>query len=195
MQRETEKHVMQRYMIDTRLLATRICVRWQFFIALPVFCLVTRSALGGVLALQSLIVLMLAHELGHAALARFCGLQVESIELHLLQGCCIYSKPRCEIEAIIISWGGVLAQLALFVVFQGLYQGVLQLSSAAINLLYPIFAVFIAWNAISIAVNLLPIEGVDGHTAWKIVRAMRNGTFMEYVRARRAAAPVTLRAR
>jgi Zn-dependent protease len=185
---------MQRYMINTRLLAMCICVRWQFFIALPVFCLVTRSALGGVLALQSLIVLMLAHELGHAALARYCGLQVERIELQLLQGSCVFSAPRSEIEAIIVSWGGVMAQLALFIVFEALYHGV-QFSSAGSQFLYPIFAVFIAWNAISLAVNLLPIEGVDGHTAWKIVPAIRNGAFMEYVRARRAAAPVTLRAR
>jgi Zn-dependent protease len=178
---------MQRYMLQTRLFATRICIHWQFLIALPVFWLATRSAAGGVLAFISLIALMLAHEFGHAALARYYGLKVERIELHLLQGWCIFAEPEYEIEAIIISWGGVLVQLALLVVFEASYHAARFVSPAYFHLLNPIFAVFIAWNAISLVVNLLPVEGLEGSLAWKIVPAIGNGTFARYLRSKRHA--------
>jgi Zn-dependent protease len=185
---------LQDYPTQPRLLATRICVRWQFFIALPAFWLVTRSALGGMVALISLVVLLVVHELGHVAFARFCGLRVERIELHLLQGWCIYSEPEYEVETIIVAWGGVLVQLALLLICALVYHSG-YLSPAVLHLLYPVFAVFIAWNALSLAVNLLPIEGWDGHTAWRIVPAIRDGTLLKYLRARRAASGLTQRVR
>jgi len=175
---------MQRYLIEARLCATRVCVCWQFFIALPVFWLVMRSFAGAVVAFVSLALLALAHELGHATLALFCGRQVERIELHLLQGWCIFSKPEYEIEEIIISWGGVLVQLALFIAFELIYHGARSFYPEGVHLLNPIFAVFIAWNVISLIVNLLPIEGVDGRTAWKIFPALRDGTLQRYLRSK-----------
>jgi len=186
---------MQRYMIEVRMCATRVCVCWQFFIALPVFWVVTRSCWGALVAFVSLALLALAHELGHATLARFCGRQVERIELHLLQGWCIFSKPEYEIEEIIVSWGGVLVQLGLFVAFELIYHGARSFHPEGVHLLNPIFAVFIGWNVISLIVNLLPIEGVDGATAWKIVPALRDGTFESYLRSKGYAFRLTRRAR
>src|SRR5215210_2696050 len=111
---------MQRYMIEVKMCATRICVCWQFFIALPLFWVVTRSFWGALVAFASLALLALAHELGHAMLARLCGREVERIELHLLQGWCVYSKPKLEIEEIIISWGGMLVQIVLLLAFESI---------------------------------------------------------------------------
>lgn len=179
---------MQRYAFDIRLFGTRVLIHWQFLLALPVCWLVMRSGSAGYLAFLSLLALCLAHEFGHAALVRYCGLEVERIELYFLQGSCVYSEGEHDIEQVLIACGGVLVQVALLVGFLILYQGALLLPRPAFVFLEPIFAVLIAWNAVSLFVNLLPMEGMDGAIAWRIMRAIADGTCGGYLRARRRAA-------
>jgi Zn-dependent protease len=146
-----------------------------------------RSGSGGYIAFLTLLALSLAHEFGHAALIRYCGLRVERIELHFLEGTCRFSPPRSDIEQVVISWGGALVQVALFLVFLVLYQGALLLPRPIFLRVEPIFAVFIAWNAISLLVNLLPVDGMDGNVAWRILPKLKDGTCRDYLRSRRTA--------
>jgi Zn-dependent protease len=178
---------MQRCAFNIRLFGTCVLVHWPFLLALPVCWLVMRSGSAGYLAFLSLLALCLAHEFGHAALVRYCGLKVERIELHFLQGSCVYAKAEHDIEHVLIAWGGVLVQVALLLVFLILYQGALLLPRPAFVFLEPIFAVSIAWNAVSLFVNLLPMEGMDGAIAWRIIPAIVDGTCAGYWRARRGA--------
>ena len=178
---------MPRCTFEARVFGTRVLVHWHFLLGLPVCWLVMRSGSDGYLAFLSLLVLSLAHEFGHAALARYFGLEVERIELHFLQGSCVHSESEYGIEHVVIAWGGALAQLALLLVFLALYQGALLLPRPVFALIQPIFAVLIAWNAISLFVNLLPMEGLDGGLAWRIIPALADGTCAGYLRARRSA--------
>jgi Zn-dependent protease len=184
---------MRRYALQTRLLGTRIAVRWPFLIALPGCWLFTHSALGGVLAFACVTVLLLTHEFGHAAVARFCGLHVERIELHLLQGWCFYSGAEYEIQDVLVSWGGVIVQALLFVVFDLAYYAARSAFGPLPAALEPIFLVFLAWNFLSMILNLLPANGLDGERAWKIVPAIRDGSLTQYLRARRYALRIAQR--
>jgi Zn-dependent protease len=179
---------MQRHAFDIRLFGTRVLIHWQFLLALPVCWLVMRSGSAGYLAFLSLLAMCLAHEFGHAALVRYCGLEVERIELYFLQGACVYAEGERDIERVLIACGGALVQIALMLVCLMLYQGALLLPRPAFVFLEPIFAVAIAWNAVSLFVNLLPMEGMDGAVAWRIVPSIADGSCAEYLRARRSAA-------
>lgn len=54
--------------------------------------------------------LMLAHELGHASIARRLGYPVTKIELHSWYGRCWYEGSEIfEYHEAIISWGGIAA--------------------------------------------------------------------------------------
>jgi len=178
---------MQRHAFDIRLFGTQVLMDWQFLLALPICWLVMRSGSAGYLAFLTLLALCLAHEFGHAALVRYCGLEVERIELHFLQGSCVYAEGRHKIEHVVIAWGGVLVQVALLLVFLVLHQGAFLLPRPAFVCLEPIFAVSIAWNAVSLFVYLLPMEGMDGAIAWRIIPAIADGTCAKYLRSRRTA--------
>jgi hypothetical protein len=175
---------MPRYAFHFRLFGTRVLVHWQFMLALPICWLVMRSGSGGYLGFLSLLALSLAHEFGHAALARYCGRDVERIELFFLQGTCVHAECEYEIERIVIAWGGALVQLALMLVFALLYHMALQLPRPAFHFLEPIFAIFIAWNAVTLFVNLAPVDGQDGKIAWRIFSAIGDGTCAGFLRAR-----------
>lgn len=184
---------MRRYAFQTRLLRTRIAVRWPFLVALPGCWLFTHSVVGGVLAFACVSALLLAHEFGHAVVARFCGLHVERIELHLLQGWCFYSGTEYEIQDVLVSWGGVVAQLMLFLAFELAYHAGRMAFGPLPPPLQPIFLVFLGWNFLSMILNLLPVEGLDGALAWKIVPAIRDGSLAQYLRARRYALQIAQR--
>ncbi|MCP5143446.1 MAG: hypothetical protein H6978_01335 [Gammaproteobacteria bacterium] len=110
------------------------------------------------------------HETGHAIVASRCGLEVERIDLGWLHGRCYFEAPADEWHDILISWGGVAAQLAI-----------------AITVLIAAWAwpgekfgyagpVIVVMGYINIAIaltNLAPVPGMDGFTAWRLVPLVR----------------------
>ena len=60
-----------------------------------------------------IVLVVLAHEVGHAVLVRRYRLTVESIDLHGLGGECRYSGLAKGWQTAVIAWGGVLAQALL----------------------------------------------------------------------------------
>lgn len=114
------------------------------------------------------LVIVLVHELGHAAMARARGCAVDRIEMHALGGACL-THTATPLDRIAIAWGGVLAQAWL------------ALATVALGLIVPVTTpfwadvadAFVFANLLIAALNLLPFGPLDGKTAWQIVPALR----------------------
>ena len=128
--------------------------------------------------------MLLAHELGHATVARYCHLYVIGIEFKAVHGRCLVVMPYRKIEHIIVAWGGVLAQLLIFVVACALLALLQALMPSVAKVLAPVFIVLTVYNLVLIVVNLVPLEPFDGHMAWHLIPAIRSGELWRYLRVR-----------
>lgn len=104
---------------------------------------------------------VLAHALGHVAVARRLGLAVAGVDLHGLGGRCRWTGEATRRQAASVAWGGVLA------------QSVLSLALAS-----PV-------PASLLLLHLLPVAPLDGATAWGLPRLL----WRRFRRARRPGAP------
>jgi Zn-dependent protease len=133
---------------------------------------------GPVMALLSLaayLVLVAAHEFGHAFIARWRGSYPISIRIHLLHGRCEYEQAWSEFDDVLIAWAGVLAQMVLLAAAFAAQFLLGVFSPASVHAMQPVFFVLIEINCWTALVNLLPIKGLDGGKAWLIiVIALRN---------------------
>ncbi|MBM4358250.1 MAG: M50 family metallopeptidase [Deltaproteobacteria bacterium] len=111
-----------------------------------------------------IVLVVIAHELGHSVLVRRARLQVESIDLHGMGGECRYSGYPSAWDRAVIAWGGVLAQALLLPL--GFFLAP-QLEPEFLRRAAGSFGVPSLWM---IALNLLPIAPLDGHEAWKLPR-------------------------
>lgn len=112
------------------------------------------------------LLLVLIHEIGHAIAARSFGAHVISVNAHGLGGTCEWYGHVTARQRAIIAWGGVLAQLALYVAAR-VVAVVLPSWGFFGQLLYTLTAT----NLILIVINLLPIRPLDGAEAWKLFRS------------------------
>ncbi len=110
--------------------------------------------------------LVLIHELGHAALVRAFRLRVVGIDVTGFGGLCHWSGMATERQRGAIAWGGVLAQLALLAVAAG---SLFVLGRPPTRFAAELFSVFTYTNVYLIGLNLLPIPPLDGFEAWKLV--------------------------
>jgi stage IV sporulation protein FB len=116
------------------------------------------------------VVLILVHELGHAAVVLRYRLRVVSIDVHGFGGECRWEGQATPWQRAIVAWGGVLAQAALLVVA----FGVVILTGGPVSRVgTELVSVFMQTNAWLAMVNLLPIPPLDGANAWTIVRAWK----------------------
>jgi len=116
--------------------------------------------------------LVLIHELGHAALVRAFRLRVEGIDITGFGGLCHWSGRATPVERGVIAWGGVLAQgLLLAATFGGLAL----LGKPRVPFVAELVSVFTFTNLWLIALNLLPVPPLDGHEAWKLVGHLARG--------------------
>lgn len=114
------------------------------------------------------LLVILLHELGHAFLVRRYGLSVLGIDLSGLGGVCKYAGGPSPWQTAVIAWGGVLAQaplaLAAFVAWH--FGVVVPRSPFTYELLD-----MLVWGNLWIAgFNLLPVGGLDGATAWPLLK-------------------------
>lgn len=111
----------------------------------------------------SILAIILVHELGHALVAKARGCQPQAIEMHALGGLC-RAQINTEMDGVSIAWGGVLAQLWLYVTVRLAavfwFPETQQLQYAYEALTYT--------NLVIAAFNLIPIAPFDGAEAWKI---------------------------
>jgi len=109
---------------------------------------------------------LLVHELGHALLVRQFGYEVERISIYPIHGLCHYDEPYSEYEDSVIAWGGVLAQLLLFIPASAFLFFFGNTPFGSVNVLLVIFSYI---NAMSIVFNLVPAPGLDGSKTWRLI--------------------------
>ena len=130
------------------------------------------------------LLLILLHEMGHAALVRRFGYQVVAIRVHAFGGDCQWAGDPTRAEVGVVAWGGVLAQAALWVIATAL---VLVLGEPSSPVLWALATTFTSVNARLILLNLMPIPPLDGHLAWPLIPMLWEARKeqQEYQRARR----------
>jgi Zn-dependent protease len=137
-------------------------VHWSAPIAMLVFTRF-RFAPG---AWLGFVLLVLAHELGHAAMVAASGLEVLAADVHGLGGVCRWQGYPTPFQRALIAWGGVLAQAALGL---GTLLVLAVLGSPEGVFAADLADVFLGTNLWVALVNLIPIPPLDGAEAWTIV--------------------------
>jgi Zn-dependent protease len=112
------------------------------------------------------VLLILLHEAGHALLVLRYRLGLTEIAVHGLGGWCRHAASGTRFQASAVAWGGVLAQLCLLV---AAYLVLLFGPPIRSPFVYQLMAAFTDANLWLIALNLIPIEPLDGAKAWQIV--------------------------
>jgi Zn-dependent protease len=146
-----------------------VLLHWSVLIALPWFYIVHRNLPDMALAFLSLFGLLLVHELGHAAVARWRKVAVDEIQLFIMHGQCLHEQPERKSDEIWIAWGGVAAQAILLVLAFGVSQ-LLEARNYSLYLFaYPVLRTLVEVNFILIVINLLPVPPLDGAKAWPVL--------------------------
>lgn len=109
--------------------------------------------------------LIVAHELGHAALAMRYGARVVAVKVMPVGGLCVYEGDLTEVEHSKVAWGGVLVQLAVWAIVSLIVR--LAGSPSHAWLAQSVSALTEA-NAFLIALNLMPVKPLDGYDAWRL---------------------------
>jgi Zn-dependent protease len=151
-----------------------VVAHWSVLLAFPIGWSIQKSIIGALVAQVAFLALMLAHELGHAFVARCFRLPIHSLELYAIHGLCRHGAPRRERQAVAIAWGGVAAQGAVFALALLLAKG-LNLSGGIPRALAPAFDVWVPANMLIAFCNLLPIAPLDGAKAWRFVPFFLSG--------------------
>jgi Zn-dependent protease len=112
-----------------------------------------------------LFTIMGVHELGHAFIAKRLGYHVRRIQIFPIHGLCVYEAPYSPYEDSLIAWGGVLAQLVLFIPAASTLAFFGNSSVGSVNVLLVTFSYI---NATIMVTNLTPAAPFDGKTAWRI---------------------------
>ncbi|MFO0587093.1 MAG: hypothetical protein U0441_06135 [Polyangiaceae bacterium] len=111
------------------------------------------------------LLLILAHEIGHAVMVRLFRMHVVSVDVHGLGGLCQFVGSTSQMGRSLIAWGGVLGQLVMLAI-----AGLLWLVLPRFHNIYfwEGMGMFFRPNLMLMALNLLPAPGFDGQEAWKL---------------------------
>lgn len=112
----------------------------------------------------------IVHELGHAYLAARKGYPVVGVDLQVFHGACWYEHYKHKDfphDEAVIAWGGVLAELCLFLPAAIFLAVVGNTTSGVINV---VLVVLVMVTFASMIVSLLPADGYDGKVAWRLLR-------------------------
>ena len=152
-----------------RWMGVPVALHWSALLPFG-WCLLHRqNVLAALSSVLAFLVLMAVHELGHAVAARSRGFEVIGIRLYLLHGVCEVEAPEREEDDVFIAWGGVLAQLCLFVAALLVLQAASALLPGSAPVLQPVLFVFLHANLVIAAINLFPMAPLDGHRAWRVL--------------------------
>ena len=139
---------------------------WSFPLGLGAF---TGFALAP-LAWLAVLALVLVHEAGHAALVRRFRLTAVAVDLHALGGETHWVGRPSLRQRVALAWAGVLAQAVAFLVVTAL---VAAFGPPRALWLTQVVEVYTTANLWMMALNLLPLPGLDGEVAWMILPAWR----------------------
>jgi len=116
--------------------------------------------------------LVLIHELGHATVVRAYGHQVLKVDVTGFGGLCHWFGSASRMERGAIAWGGVLAQLGLYV---ATLLVLLLTGGAHARWSLELASVWTGTNLWIIGLNLLPFPPLDGAEAWRFVGDLFRG--------------------
>jgi len=144
-----------------RIRAIPVRIHWSALLGLVVFG-GFRFAPG---AWLGFLLVILVHELGHAAVVRAVHQRVIGIDIHGLGGETRWAGNPTDLERALIACGGVAAQLLMFAVALPLSLALGgSLGWFGADLFYAL-----TWNSLMVAaLNLLPFRPFDGAQAWKL---------------------------
>ncbi|TNF33872.1 MAG: hypothetical protein EP329_07820 [Deltaproteobacteria bacterium] len=122
------------------------------------------------LAWLAVLALVLVHEAGHASAIKRYNLRIVGVDLHGLGGETHWLGRPTLRQRVAIAWAGVMAQLVAFVVVALLNAA---FGPAHELWLQQVVSVYTTGNLIMMALNLLPLPGLDGELAWMILPGWR----------------------
>jgi Zn-dependent protease len=106
--------------------------------------------------------IVVAHELGHVALARKYRLPVVSIDVTGIGGACRYVNAHAtETQEAIIAWGGLLVQ--------GCVLAAGEIAARTIGLSETLLGLHVI-NFVIMVLNVVPVRPFDGAVAWRLFR-------------------------
>ena len=147
-----------------------IVLNWTVLLGLPwLYFQRHRDLTAMATAFVAFFFLMLVHELGHAATAKWRRVPVLEIRMFIMHGLCRIEGPDKRTDAIWIAWGGVLAQFAVWLIALGVSELLQAHSFTAYWAAYSALDILITANFIIMMVNLVPVAPLDGATAWLVV--------------------------
>ncbi len=144
-------------------------MHWSVFLWLPMYWSSYHDLAWAELSLVGFLVLLVVHEVGHALAAMSRSLRVHAIELHALRGLCWHEPAYREEDEIFVAWGGVLGQFCVLLLALAAQYVFTMFAPGLLYTLAPLFHVFIKANILIAAINLLPVEPLDGYRAWRVV--------------------------
>ncbi|MBN2351217.1 MAG: hypothetical protein JXD23_01515 [Spirochaetales bacterium] len=121
------------------------------------------------LAVVSIFVVIIAHELGHAAACALRRCRVLSIDVMFAGGTCSHDAAGSERDEIIIAWGGVAGQLVLAIAATSFYLLLDATVFPGNESARVVFTVITYQNVLAAVYNLIPLPGLDGARAWSFV--------------------------
>lgn len=160
---------IRKELVVGRFAGAPISLHWSALLAFPIAWAATQSVVAGLVGLFAYLTLIFVHELGHAVIARASGAEVISIELYWLHGLCRIEHPRSLGVSVAIAWGGVAAQFLLLLFALILIKATTVVLGEIPLVLRPLFVCWVLLNLPMIVGNLMPIEPLDGATAWRVI--------------------------
>ena len=142
---------------------------WTVLLGLPWFYYRHGGLIGMGMAFMSFLFLLLAHELGHAAIAKWRGVPVIEIRLFILHGYCEHERPDKKSDEVWIAWGGVAAQFVVLLFAWVLAALLMSQAHELYRHAEPMLRILITVNLFIILFNLLPFPGLDGAKAWRVL--------------------------
>jgi Zn-dependent protease len=118
---------------------------------------------------SAVVILVVAHEIGHAVAARIVSLRVVAIVIAHVGGRCFVDPPPPPRADLVLSAGGVLMQLALFAVTVTALWAIGAPTTLALKC---VVLVLTGGNIVLMVINLLPYGGSDGARMVNAVRAL-----------------------
>jgi len=153
-----------------RVFGAAVYVSRRVIVAISLMAVIAfRSPMMAVGAIFSYLAIIFVHELGHAWIAHRLGYEIFAIHIGLVHGRCEIEPPYSHWDAVLISWGGVVAQL---LVAAAVLSASPLLPGTISNYFGP-FVLFLGYFNVIVAVgNLAPARGLDGALAWRIFPEM-----------------------
>jgi len=151
-----------------------VSLHWTVLLVFPWLFLMLDSVVAAAIGSVAFFGLLVAHEFGHAAIARWRGIYVEDITLYGMHGQTSVGLKRTPLDDVLIAWGGIAAQIVVLIL--ALVASLLLAGTSSLLILTlagPILLVLTKWNAFLMVVALLPIGPMDGGRAWKAIPMIR----------------------